>query len=93
MWWHGKYIKTMESLVTSHYLNKLRKSSKKDASVKGYWNILKGALLEATERTYGWTKSPVSQSETWWHGSEMVMLVIVKGRNVNYGMSGNRLKK
>ena len=30
----------------------------KDASVEGYWNLLKVALLEATDRSCEWTKGP-----------------------------------
>ena len=34
-----------------------RESSQKKIFVKGYWNVLKGALLEATDRSFGWTKA------------------------------------
>ena len=40
-------------------------NSQKDASVKGYWSDLKGALLEAINRSCGRTKSPASHKETW----------------------------
>ena len=38
----------------------------KHASVKGYSNVLKGALLEATERSGGWKKGLGRHKETWW---------------------------
>ena len=38
---------------------------KKSASVKGFWNVLKGTLLEATGRSYGWAKGPPRHKETW----------------------------
>lgn len=47
------------------YINKYRASSQKDASVKGYWEVLKGASLEATNRSCGWIKDPARDKETW----------------------------
>ena len=35
------------------YINHYRVSDQKDNSVKGYWDVLKVALLETTDRKYG----------------------------------------
>ena len=43
-------------------------SNQKDTSVEGYWNVLKGAFLEAADRICGWTKGPVRHRVTlWWN--------------------------
>ena len=34
--------------------------------VEGYLNVLKGALLEATDNSCGWTKGPAKHKEIWW---------------------------
>lgn len=39
-----------------------------NASVEGCWNVLEGALVEATDRMSEWTKGPVGHKETsWWN--------------------------
>ena len=35
-------------------------------SVEGLWKALKDSLIEATERSCGWTKGPPRHKETWW---------------------------
>ena len=41
--------------------------------VEGYLNVLKEALLEATDRSCGWTKGPPRNKETlWWNVSKSV---------------------
>ena len=42
-----------------------RASNQKDASVEGFWNTLKKALLETTNRSCEWTKRPARHKETW----------------------------
>ena len=37
----------------SSYINQYRATSQKDTSVEDYWNVLKVALLEATDRSCG----------------------------------------
>ena len=50
----------MERVITGHTcINWNRISNQKDASVEDYWNVLKGALLEVTGRSCGWTKGPL----------------------------------
>ena len=34
--------------------------------LKGYWNILKWAFLEATGRSCGWAKGSARYTERWW---------------------------
>ena len=47
---------------------------------------LKGALLVARDRSFGWTKT---QPNIWKHSDRMVMLVIVLVTRVNYKWNGN----
>ena len=42
-----------------------RASSQKDTSVKGFWHTLEMPLLEATNRSCGWTKGPSRHKEAW----------------------------
>ena len=50
------------------HINKYRASIQKDAFVEGFWNVLKGALLEVTGRSCEWTKGSGRQKETcWWN--------------------------
>ena len=60
-------------------------NSQKDASVEGYWNSLKGALLEAVDRSYGWTRRLAGHK----HRDQVMMLVIGLKRSANHGRSGN----
>ena len=53
------------TFVTELTFNKYRASNQKDASVKCYWSILKGAFLETTNKSCGWTKGPARHKETW----------------------------
>ena len=46
------------------YIKKYRAGSQRVASVEGYRKVLKGALLEATDRSCGWTKDPAKHKET-----------------------------
>ena len=45
------------------YISMYRASSQKNASVELYQNVLKGVLLEATDTSCGWTKSPAGYNE------------------------------
>ena len=54
--------------------------------VEGYLNVLKEALLEATDRSCGWSKV---HQEIKKHGGGM-MLVKVLVRTRNYGANVNR---
>ena len=60
------------------YINQYRASSQKDASVEHYWNVLKGALVEATDRN-----GQKAQLDIEKHGGGMMILVIglVRSRN------------
>ena len=70
----------------SSHMNKYIDSIQTDGSVEDYWNILKGALLEGTDWSYGWKKGPVRHKK--YAGG--MMLVIVYVSTLNYGKSGNR---
>ena len=58
----------------SSYINQYRATSQKDTSVEDYWNVLKVALVEATDRSCGWTKVQLHIKK---HGGGVMMLVIV----------------
>ena len=47
-------------------INKYIAISQIDASVECHWNILKGFLLETTDRIYRWTKGLARHKERWW---------------------------
>ena len=52
----------------SSHMNKYIDSIQTDGSVEDYWNILKGALLEGTDWSYGWKKGPVRHKKIcWWN--------------------------
>ena len=56
-WTHEKRGNYMKTSVKSDLQSKqYGASSQKIASVESYWKVLKGALLEASGRTCGWTK-------------------------------------
>ena len=63
------------------HINKYKARSQKDASVEGHWNVLKGALLEATDKRCGWTKRPARDIKK--HGGGKMMLAIVVMRSQN----------
>ena len=42
-----------------------QQSSQTCASDEGYWNFLKGALLEITDKTCGWPKGSATHAKTW----------------------------
>ena len=42
----------------------ISESSQEDASVEGYWNILKALLLKSIDRICGWAKDPARKRET-----------------------------
>ena len=69
------------------YINKYRAGSQKGTCVEGYWNVLKGVLLETTDRSCGWTKYQLDIRK---HGGGMMMLVIMLAKGGNYVRSGNR---
>ena len=48
------------------YIKKYRGSSQNIGTAEGSCNILRGALLEATGRSCGWTKGSAIHKETWW---------------------------
>lgn len=67
----------------SSYIDKYRESSKKDASVERYWNLLIGALLEVRDRTCGLTKSSARHRETWWRNDVRASeLIVTKKRKL-----------
>ena len=78
-------MKTVKHVFRS-YINNHRAVSQKDASVEGYWNNLKGALLEATDRSYGRTKGPARHK----FRNGMMMSAIGLKRSANHRRSGNR---
>ena len=49
----------------SSYINKYGESDQEVVSVEGYWNVLKGALREAVDRSCGWIKGPAGHKQTW----------------------------
>ena len=53
-------------------------STEQVASVENHWNVLKGALLEATDRSCGWTKGPDRHKETWWWNDDVSNFVSEK---------------
>lgn len=46
---HGEIVQN----AFSSYVNKQRESNQEYAPVEGKWNVLKGALLEATDQSCG----------------------------------------
>ena len=50
-----KIWKRNEDCGNSNFLSYIKyiESSQKDTSVKGYWNVLNGALLDATDSVCG----------------------------------------
>ena len=52
----------------SSCISKYSGSVQNDAFLEGNWNVLKGALLKATNGSCGWTKDPTRNRETrWWY--------------------------
>ena len=49
-----------------------------NASVEGCWNVLEGALVEATDRMSEWTKGPVGHKETCWWNDNVINSVSEK---------------
>ena len=64
----------------SSCISKYSGSVQNDASLEGNWNVLKGALLKATNRSCGWTKDPTRNRETWWWYSDICNGVNEKGK-------------
>lgn len=55
---YGNYMKTSVKNKFCPYINKYREREKlKSTFVEVYWNFLKERLLEATNRSFGWTKN------------------------------------
>ena len=83
------------------YIKTCRASSQKDTSVKGFWYILEIPMLEATDRSCGWTKGPSTHNEIcrWnddisnscqWKGETMEE--VETGKNKQEEISGNKEK-
>ena len=70
----------------SSCISKYSGSVQNDASLEGNWNVLKGALLKATNGSCGWTKDPDIKKRS----GELMTLVIVLVRSRNYGANVNR---
>ena len=59
------------------YINQYRASSQKDASVEHYWNVLKGALVEATDKN-----GQKAQLDIEKRGGMMILVIgLVRSRN------------
>ena len=43
--------------------------------VENCWNSLKDELLQATEKTCGWSKGPARHEATWWWNNEVDMAI------------------
>lgn len=54
--------------MTSAPCVKESKENKEADALVGHWKFLRRTILEATERTSEWTKSPATHGETWWNG-------------------------
>ena len=59
----------------SSYINKYGESDQEVVSVEGYWNVLKGALREAIDRSCGWIKGPAGHKQTWWWNDDISNIV------------------
>ena len=57
------------------YINNCRESSQKDTFVKGFWHTLGIPLLEATDRSFGWTKGP---SRHKLFGGMMILAIVLE---------------
>ena len=73
--------------MISHHTSTSKEQAVKDTSIEGYLNVLKGALLEATNKSCEWTKGPAINIKK--YGGRM-MLVMVLLRSISYGRSGNK---
>ena len=67
------------------YINKYRDNSQEGGFVEGYWNILKGALLEATSRSCGWTKGLARHQEMLWYNKGKNIVLVRRAKNVRSG--------
>ena len=65
----------------------------KHASVEGYWNNVKWALLEATDRSCEWTKDPSRHRETWWWNDDVSDSVSEKHKLLKEWKQGNTSKE
>ena len=82
------YIKLQKDSVKSDfrsYINKYRDNSQEGGFVEGYWNILKGALLEATSRSCGWTKGLARHQELLWYNKGKNIVLVRRAKNVRSG--------
>ena len=73
-------MKTVERVISGHASTSTERITKKDASVEGYWNVLKGVLLEATGRNCRRTKCQSRYKETWWSNDDVSNTGSVKYR-------------
>ena len=81
------YIKLQKDNVKSDFrscINKYRDNSLEGGFVEGYWNILKGALLEATSRSCGWKRLARHQEMLWYNKGKNIVLVR-RAKNVRRG--------
>ena len=61
-----------------HMQTALGQKDRSDLSVEGQWKVLKDSLIEATERSCGWTKGPPRHRETWWWNEAVDQVIKVK---------------
>ena len=67
------------------YINKYGDNSQEGGFVEGYWNILKGALLEATSRSCGWAKGLARHQELLWYNKGKNIVLVTRAKNVRSG--------
>ena len=82
------YIKLQKDNLKSDsksYINKYGDNSQEGGFVEGYWNILKGALLEATSRSCGWTKGLARHQELLWYNKGKNIVLVRRAKNVRSG--------
>lgn len=83
---YGSYMMTVSKVISGH-TSTITAYSLKGASVKRYWNILKGALPEATDGNCRQRKAQLNiKNMLEWKRSKKV---IELKRNIKYGRSGN----
>ena len=60
-----KIGKLKEGSIRSDFILCVKDFKEVDEFVKGSWKVLKGTLLDAKDKTYGWTKGPTRHTVTW----------------------------
>lgn len=61
-------MKTVQRVILADLSIKYRHNPQEGASDEGNWNVLKGILVRATNKTcwWRWIKSSARCRETWW---------------------------